>query len=217
MSNDLQGEADYKYKVVIIGAAGSGKTAIVDQLIEKKFSEKPKTTVGVDYRPYRIKIEPFLVQLELWDTAGQENYKSIAKTYFRNSVGCVLVFDVTNQQSFDDLSFWLQTYRELGDPHSEIILVGNKTDLEEQRVISADAAEGFAKENELHYYETSAVSGKNIPEVFDRLAHQIFDLVKMEKLVIDKSGRAASTKQDQKTENLALTGEVDKLSNGCAC
>ena len=214
MTNDLQGEADYKYKVVVIGAAGSGKTAIVDRLIDKQFSEKPKTTVGVEYRPYRIKIDPFLIQLELWDTAGQENYNSIAKTYFRNAVGCVLVFDVTNQKSFDDLSFWLQTYRELADPNSEIILVGNKTDLKDERIISEETAEAFAKENQLHYYETSAFNGQNIDEVFNRLTHTIFDLIKMGKLYVDKSGRSA--KQPKKEGDVALTGEMEG-GMGCAC
>ena len=211
----IQGEADYKFNVVIIGAAGSGKTAIVEQLIDKKFSDKPKTTVGVDYRPFRIKNGAFLTQLELWDTAGQENYKAIAKTYFRSAVGCVLVFDVTSQASFDELSMWLQTYKELADPASVILLVGNKTDLEKERVISAETAKNFAKEKNLEYYETSAVSGQNIPEVFDRLGHKLFDLVQMEKLFIDKSGRA--TKKTEKKES----NEVDLADNtpvkACAC
>ena len=211
----IQGEADYKFNVVIIGAAGSGKTAIVEQLIDKKFSDKPKTTVGVDYRPFRIKNGDCLIQLELWDTVGQENYKAIPKTYFRSAVGCVLVFDVTSQASFDELSMWLQTYKELADPASVILLVGNKTDLEKERVISAETAKNFAKEKNLEYYETSAVSGQNIPEVFDRLGHKLFDLVKMEKLFIDKSGRA--TKKTEKKES----NEVDLADNtpvkACAC
>lgn len=211
----LQGEADYKFKIVVIGAAGSGKTAIVDQLIDKKFSEKPKTTVGVDYRPYRLKNGAFLTQLELWDTAGQENYKAIAKTYFRNAVGCVLVFDVTSQASFDELSMWLQTYKELADPASVILLVGNKTDLEKERVISAETAENFAKEKDLEYYETSAVSGQNIQEVFDRIGHKLFDLVKLEKIFVDKSGRATQ-KSEQKESNNVDLADAEPVK-ACAC
>ncbi|KAH0787984.1 Ras-related protein Rab-4B [Histomonas meleagridis] len=174
--------ADYRFKVCIIGAAGSGKTAMVDQYLDHEFHEQTKTTVGVDYRPCVFSINEYCVQLELWDTAGQETYQSIAKTYFRGAKGCILVFDITEQKSFDELSFWLGQFRQLADPNASIILVGNKADLEDQRQVTREAAEGYATSNMLDYLETSAVSGQNIGEVFDRIAHQLFNSAKEGKI-----------------------------------
>ncbi|EAY03307.1 Ras family protein [Trichomonas vaginalis G3] len=216
----MHGEPDYRFKVVVIGAPGSGKTAIVDQLIEKKFNEKPKTTVGVDYRPYRVEVEEFVLQLELWDTAGQEAYKAVAKTYFRDAVGCVLVFDVTSQNSFDELSFWLTQYRELADPKSVIILVGNKVDLANDRVISQETGENYAKSGNMLYYETSAVTAQNIQDVFQKLGHDIFKLVRGGEMFVDQSGHATTKPQEKKTaaqRSVELTAEMEGMNSGCAC
>lgn len=216
----MHGEPDYRFKVVVIGAPGSGKTALVDQLIEKKFNEKPKTTVGVDYRPYRVDVEEFVVQLELWDTAGQESYKAVAKTYFRDAVGCVLVYDVTSQHSFDELSFWLNQFRELADPKSVIILVGNKVDLESERVISQETGENYAKSSNMLYYETSAVTAQNVSTVFNTLGQNIFKLVRAGEMFVNKSGHATKKPEQEKTaaqRSVDLTREMEGMNTPCAC
>lgn len=202
---------DYRFKVVVIGAAGSGKTAMVDQLLTGKFSEQTKTTIGVDYRPYRMDIKQNVCQLELWDTAGQETYKAVAKTYFRGAVGCILVFDLTSQASFDELQFWLSQFRLLADPNAVIVLVGNKADLEETRQVSSDAAEQFAKDHLLEYLETSAVTAQNIKESFERVSRQIFDSVQEGKLKISRAGE----KQKKSRQEVSLNAEIS--THGACC
>jgi len=213
----IDGKPDYRFKVVVIGAAGSGKTAMVERLVRKEFSEKQKTTVGVEFNPFKVCVNDFIVQLDLWDTAGQENYKAIAKSYFREAVGCVLVYDITSQKSFDELGFWLNQFRELADPQAFIILVGNKSDLESQRVISSDWATEFAEKQFLQYFETSALTAQNISEVFQTLCHTVFDRV--------RSGAIKSTlltdesKKEKKSQSVNLDDQYSIMNNSafCAC
>ena len=207
-------QPDYRFKVVVIGAASTGKTAIVDQLLTGKFSEQTKTTVGVDYRPYRVDVKQHVCQLELWDTAGQEQYKAVAKTYFRAAVGCVLVFDVTSQASFDDLQFWLSQFRLLADPNAIVLLVGNKVDLESARQVQPDVAEQFAKDHLLEYLETSAVTAMNIKEVFEKLTREIFDAVQQGKLKIAKVGEKKHKHHHDESE-LDIGTELASHSGGC--
>ncbi|OHT03763.1 Ras family protein [Tritrichomonas foetus] len=207
-------DPDYKFKICVIGSAGCGKTAMVDQLITHKFQEQTKTTVGVDYRPYQFTINDFIIQLELWDTAGQEQYKAVAKTYFRNATGCVLVFDTTDQASFNELSFWLQQFRQLADPNAMILLVGNKIDLEDKRQIQPDVAEQFAKDNLLVYVETSALTGHNIKETFERVAHGLFDLVKTNKLNVKSAAQANAVPKERVMD---LSAEIPNVTGACLC
>jgi small GTP-binding protein len=183
-----RGEPDYRFKVVVIGAAGSGKTAIVDQLLTGQFTDQTKTTIGVDYRPYRTEFKQHVIQLELWDTAGQETYKAVAKSYFRSAIGCFIVFDTTSRSTFDELQFWLSQFRLLADSNAVILLIGNKVDLEENREVPTEMAEQFAKDHLLEYLETSAVTAQNVKEAFERVSRQIFDLVQDGKIQIGRSG-----------------------------
>jgi Ras-related protein Rab-11A len=176
------GEADYRFKVVVIGAAGTGKTALVDRLITGHFSSHSRSTIGVAYHPYRAQISDATVQLDLWDTAGQETYKSVARSYFRGSVGAILVFDITSDASFDELQFWLAQFRHLADPNALVLLVGNKADRADQRCIDPEAAEQFARDHVVSYIETSALTAKNVSEAFEKMARGILELVVMERL-----------------------------------
>lgn len=209
-------EPDYKFKICVIGSSGCGKTAMVDQLINEKFNDQTKPTVGVSYRPYCFTINDFIIQLELWDTAGQERYKSVAKTYFRNALGCVLVFDTTDQNSFDELPFWLQQFRQLADPNSMILLVGNKNDLTDQRKIQPETAEQFAKDNLLVYVETSALTGHNIRETFQRIAHGLFDLVKSGKIDV-KPVHESYQQEENREPTLADIADDMPSVGGCMC
>jgi len=212
----LEGTPDYKFKICIIGAASAGKTAIVERLISGEFNPDLKPTVGIEYKPFRFDIGEYLCQLELWDTAGQEAYKAVARSYFRQAVGCVLVFDLTEQKSFDELQFWLSQFRELASPNGIILLVGNKADLEDKRQVSADTAEQFAKDNLLNYIETSALNGQNILEVFQRLTKEIFDLVKSQKIFVDSTGHAVEKEEAEIREN-DLQTELDQANSQKKC
>jgi small GTP-binding protein len=161
------------FKIVVVGSSGVGKSAIVQKLVDGTFREESQSTVGVEFKPYIIPVDDQNVKLQIWDTAGQERFKSVSKAYFRNAVGAVLVFDITNDATFDDLGAWLRDLEQLANPNAYILLVGNKVDLEDKRQVGAGQAKDFAAQHKLEYLETSALSGANVTDAFTRLAYGI--------------------------------------------
>jgi small GTP-binding protein len=158
------------FKIVVVGSSGVGKSAIVQRLVDNTFREETQSTVGVEFKPFIIRVDEQTVKLQIWDTAGQERFKSVSKAYFRNAVGAVLVNDITSDASFDDLSNWLHDLQQLCHPSAYILLVGNKADLESDRKVGVQQAKDFAESHQLEYLETSALTGSNVTETFTRLA-----------------------------------------------
>jgi small GTP-binding protein len=158
------------FKIVVVGSSGVGKSAIVQRLVEGTFRDECQSTVGVEFKPFLIPIENDTVRLQIWDTAGQERFKSVSKAYFRNAVGAVLVYDICDEASFEELGNWLGDLQQLCSPNAYILLVGNKKDLAEKRQVGIQQAKSFADQNRIDYIETSACSGENVTEAFTRLA-----------------------------------------------
>jgi Ras-related protein Rab-2A len=130
-------------------------------------------TVGVQYFTHVMTINGRPVKLMIWDTAGQERFYAIAKAYFRGAGGFILVFDITDRKSFESLPRWLRDARAEADPNCSILLVGNKTDLDPQRLVSREEGEAFAKSHDLQYIETSAAVNIGITNAFVRTATAI--------------------------------------------
>ena len=161
------------FKVVIVGSSTVGKSSIVQRLVQGTFTEDGAATCGADFYTYTCPVNSNNVKLQIWDTAGQERFRSISKSYLRNAVGAILVYDITNMQSFDQLTDWLNDLQTLCSPNAYIILVGNKIDLESQRQVGAQQVKEFADRHHLESIETSAFNGKNIKEAFTRLAFEV--------------------------------------------
>jgi small GTP-binding protein len=161
------------FKFIVIGSSGVGKTAILKRLVEDIFTTESQSTIGVEFLATTVDVEGQQVKLQIWDTAGQERFRSIAKAYFRSAIGVILVFDLSERKSFDDLNQWLVDIHSLCDPNAVITLIGNKLDLIEQRKVTSNEAETFANLHQLAYFETSALGGDNIQEVFHRTAGAI--------------------------------------------
>lgn len=161
------------YKFIVIGSSAVGKTAILKRLVEDEFEQALAPTVGVEYSSYLLDVDSTKVKLQIWDTAGQERFRSISKTYFRNAVGVILVFDLTEQKSFEDVNGWLNDVHQHCSPDCEILLVGNKVDLEDKRIVTISEAEQFAKHHQISYIETSAQNGHNIKEAFVKTATEL--------------------------------------------
>jgi small GTP-binding protein len=162
------------FKFIIIGSSGVGKTAILKRLVEDAFSSDSQSTIGVEFDSTLIEVDGQQVKLQIWDTAGQERFRSIAKAYFRNAVGVLLVFDICERKTFDEVNAWLNDVHALCDPTAVVILIGNKADLQENRVVTLAEAEQFAEHHQLAYIETSALAGSNVREAFVRAATQIY-------------------------------------------
>jgi small GTP-binding protein len=162
------------FKFILIGSSGVGKTAILKRLVEDTFSSDSQSTIGVEFDSTLIEVDGQQVKLQIWDTGGQERFRSIAKAYFRNAVGVLLVFDICERKTFDEVNAWLNDVHSLCDPTAVVILIGNKADLHENRVVTLAEAEQFAEHHQLAFLETSALAGSNVREAFVRAATQIY-------------------------------------------
>jgi small GTP-binding protein len=174
--------AHMTYKIVVVGASGVGKTAMVQCLVDQTFLPDGQPTIGVEFKSYQCQSGTDTIKLNIWDTAGQEKFRSVSKAYFRNAVGAVLVFSLTDRTSFDALDSWLNDIHTLCSPNTAVLVVGNKVDLREDRVLTETEAGTFSERHGIDYLETSAKEATNIEEVFLRLAKAIHDRVQKKEI-----------------------------------
>jgi Ras-related protein Rab-11A len=150
------GSIDYTFKIVVAGSAGVGKSNLISRYIKDEFLEDTCPTIGVDFQSKTEKVNNKVVKLQFWDTAGQEKHKSIANSYYRQANGALLVYDVSDKNSFNKLPFWLEEMKNSAPKNIKIILLGNKKDLIQERAVSEEEGKTFAKENSLFFMEVSA-------------------------------------------------------------
>jgi small GTP-binding protein len=162
------------FKFIVIGSSGVGKTAILKRLVDDVFTGESQSTIGVEFIATSVDVDGTPVKLQIWDTAGQERFRSIAKAYFRSAIGVILVYDLSDRMSFEDLNQWLSDVHNLCDPNAIVTLIGNKSDLVDKRSVTATEAESFANLHQLAYLETSALGGDNIREAFTRTAAEVY-------------------------------------------
>ena len=186
----------YLYKFIVIGTTGVGKSSILSRFLRNKFDSMFAHTVGVELESRMVDMGAGkMVKLQIWDTAGQERFKSVTKSYYRGAAGVVIVFDVTNRETYNAVAGWLKDARKTVAPDAVIILVGNKTDIEDQREVPVLEASAFAQVNGMFFDETSAANGSGVEDVFMRLARTITD--RIESGEIDPSGHASGIQVGQ--------------------
>eukprot|EP00727_Mastigamoeba_balamuthi_P011504 m51a1_g6977 putative rab family gtpase (202) ;mRNA; r:117856-118951 len=198
----MSSEYDYLFKYIIIGDSGVGKSCLLLQFTEKKFHESHDVTIGVEFGVRRVEIGGHAVKLQIWDTAGQEAFRSISRTYYRGSAGALLVYDVTRRDTFNHLASWLEDLKDHGSTQLEVILIGNKADLEDQRAVSVNEGRQFAEQHGLLFLETSAKTAQNVEEAFVTSAKGIHEKIVTGGIEItSNSGIKLGTKtaQQQKT------------------
>ena len=153
-------------KLLFLGDLHVGKSSFIHRYIEDKFTNDRMTTTDLDLKTADIIIEDKNIRVQLWDTAGQERYKSISKNLISRVQGILILFDITNENSFTNLNAWLKTIKDQ-DGKMPIIMVGNKCDLEEKRVVKKEDAKTFAKNEKMKYIETSCKTGENVKNTID--------------------------------------------------
>ena len=162
------------YKVILVGESGVGKTCLLSMYV-KGVIEQTIPTIAVEFCTKEIELfDGTKVKVQIWDTAGEERFKSLAMTYYRKAYGILLLFDVTKKSSFMACKNYLEEVRINSDKKCVIYLVGNKTDLVDERVITKEAAEEFAKNENIKYIETSAVKNMKVTEAFTSLLNDIY-------------------------------------------
>lgn len=200
------------YKIILVGASSVGKTALIMKLLGNTINDALHPTIGVEFYTHPMEINGERVQLQIWDTAGQERFRAMSRAYFRNALGAILVFDTTNRATFDEISLWLNDLHQLSFPNSVVLLVGNKNDLREKREIGIAEAVSFAKNHNLEYIDTSAVTGDHVEDTFMRLAMEIMARIKSGDLNVPN---AMGQTTRQIVQDPMETDTPDRNSSGC--
>ena len=164
---------NYLLKFIVIGDSSVGKSNILLRYVHNSFNPEFLTTIGVEFGAKNIEINKKIFKIQIWDTAGQENFRSITRAYYKNSVCALIVYDITNRSSFENIISWIEDCKGQSPKSIFIILVGNKNDLENERQVSYEEGLEFAKNNNIVFFETSAKTGKNISELFQTSAIEI--------------------------------------------
>jgi small GTP-binding protein len=161
------------YKFVMIGESNVGKTCLILRYADDSFTDTFLTTVGVDFKAVKREIDGKTVQLQVWDTAGQEQFRTITRSYFRGAHGILLTFDITNRPTFDHTHIWMDSIKESASAGVDIILVGNKLDRAAHRTITEGEAKALADQFGIQYFEVSAKTGENVEYMFEALARAV--------------------------------------------
>lgn len=205
----------YQLRFILIGDSTVGKSSLLRQFSDGKFFDFCDPTVGVDFNARIVNIGNNVnIKLQLWDTAGQERFRSITRSYYRNSVGCLLVYDISNRDTFDHLHSWLDEAKCFSEPHGLIfILVGCKCDLEKERQVSIEEGKKFAQVNEMQFLEASAKIKHNVDQAFSTLARDIYKLIQKGQLS-PKSGWDGIKPGENFSNSTLIRGDrKDTLSN----
>ena len=164
---------DYLLKYIIIGDAAVGKSNLLLRFTQNDFKNEYQLTIGVEFGAKNIEINNKKFRLQIWDTAGQENYRSITRAYYKNSVCAILVYDISNRESFEHISNWIEDCLAQSPKTVFMVLVGNKSDLEDYRQVTFKEGEEMAKNNNIMFFETSAKTGENVEKIFEDSAKEI--------------------------------------------
>jgi Ras-related protein Rab-2A len=156
---------DYIFKFITVGETFVGKSSITLQFTNKKFNPVHNTTIGVEFGSRIINVENRKIKVQIWDTAGQERFRSITRSYYKGAAAVLLIYDITREESFLSLKKWLSDINDM-TKNPYIVLVGNKSDLNHLRAITEEQGRDFASEHNMKFFETSAIKGTNIDEIF---------------------------------------------------
>lgn len=166
---------DLLFKLLLIGDSGVGKTSILFRFSDDAFTPTFISTIGIDFKIKTIELGGKKIKLQIWDTAGQERFHTITTSYYRGAMGIMLVYDITNPKSFDNIQKWLRNIDEHANEDVEKMIVGNKCDMDDRRIIPKERGESIAREHGIRFMETSASSNINVDKAFLELAKAILD------------------------------------------
>jgi len=166
-------EYDYLFKLLLIGDSGVGKSCLLLRFADDTYSESYISTIGVDFKIRTIEHDGKTIKLQIWDTAGQERFRTITSSYYRGAHGIIVVYDVTDSDTFDNVKNWLQEIERYASENVKKLLVGNKSDLTQKKQVDYTTAKEYAKQLEIPFLETSAKANTNVEQSFITMASEI--------------------------------------------
>lgn len=185
---------DEKIQLIIVGESSVGKTSLLYKYTQGVFTNQHLATVGLEYFTKEEKVEDKVIRVKIWDTAGQEQYKSLTRNFYRNSDGVIIVYDVTNKSSFEKVQEWVQSINDNTDKNIKMVLVGNKIDL--QREVTTDEGKKLADFYKIPFFETSAKENTGISDFIRKIIADVLETYKpnTESIALDKTGSNSNSK-----------------------
>ncbi|KAJ4972878.1 hypothetical protein NE237_006052 [Protea cynaroides] len=203
---------DYIFKTILIGDSGVGKSNLLSRFVWDKFRHDSKPTIGVEFAYSNTQIDEKLIKTQIWDTAGQERFRAFTSSYYRGALGALLVYDITQRPTFNNLAKWLMEIRDYGDSDMVIALVGNKIDLGHSREVSREEGQSFAEKEGLCFMETSALENLNVGEAFLELITQIYKVTSKKSLDAEISQAQITPLTSGKTIYLDQFSETEEMT-----
>jgi Ras-related protein Rab-1A len=204
----MNSEYDFLFKLLLIGDSGVGKSCLLLRFADDTYTESYISTIGVDFKIRTIELDGKTIKLQIWDTAGQERFRTITSSYYRGAHGIIVVYDVTDGESFENVKDWLSEIDRYATENVNKLLVGNKCDLESKRAVSTDSAKAYADELKIPFLETSAKTAQNVEQAFIRMARDI-------KERIQQAPQGAAAGKTGKVNVGGNTQAVQKKSGCC--
>ena len=175
-SSKSEGESNLTFKIIVLGDPGVGKSSLLGRATKNIFNAEYQTTVGFEFLTFTEKIGEKNVKLQIWDTCGQETYKSLISNFYRNASLAMLIYSIDSRESFNNIIKWLKEIKLQSNPDIKVVLIGNKADLENKRQVTIEEGNKFKEENEILFFqEASAKSGINAKEIFHEAAKILYD------------------------------------------
>ena len=204
---------DFLLKYIIIGDSIVGKSNLLLRFVYSTFNEEYKLTIGVEFGEKTIEVKNKKYKIQIWDTAGQEQFRSITRTYYKNSVCALVVYDITRRETFDNVINWIEDCKMNSPKTIYIVLVGNKCDLEKDSQVSTEEGEEIANRFGLKFFETSALKTINVNEIFSESAEFIDE--RINKNYYDLDFHACGIKKYNYSENKSNNNKKNKKKAGC--
>ena len=205
----------YLLKFIIIGDSAVGKSNMLLRYIHDRFNEDFHSTIGVEFGAKNIQIDGKVFRIQIWDTAGQETFRSITRAYYKNSVCAFVVYDISNRAPFDNIKSWVEDCKRLSPKTVLMVLVGNKNDLEERREVSYNEGSIFAQKNGMLFFECSAKTGNNVEQIFMESTREIYKRIK--EGFYDLENENCIIKRGTDSDNITLSKENQNTNSGFCC
>lgn len=202
---------DYLFKLLLIGDSGVGKTSLLLRFAENTFTDNFMSTIGVDFKIKTIDIDGKTAKLQIWDTAGQDRFRTITSSYYRGAHGIIVVYDVTQRETFDHVSMWMGEIEKYANDNVVKLLVGNKSDMDDKRQVSSDDGKQCADNMDIKFLEASAKNSQNVTETFVQMAKEL-----KAKIQVESGGPGQQNRGVYKpTESKTLNTKKKKQSKCC--
>ena len=198
--NAIEQDFDEKIKLMILGDSSVGKSSILRKYCKNEFLDKYITTIGIDFQIKYLTINNKKIKLQVWDTAGQERYRVVTKNYFNTSDGFIIIYDITNRETFTNINNWIEQITTIVGNNVKCVIFGNKNDLNNKRKVETDEGKELAEKFNFKFFETSAKEGNNIEEGFKSITMDILDDI-------------SSVKERRNNTSILKTKRGKKLNN----